>query len=183
MRVPERGGNVAGIDALDDEGARAASERRADVVVRRGRREHHDLDVRMVDPQQVDAAASVLAPHPQLQRDDLGPAPLDQCQDLRAGMGGADDLDVLDGFQRAPEALEHETVVVSNQYAHSAIPSLSHPSVMPPARCQALVLCSTWPSSAADVTREPCGHRPGPPAATRSRLPWSMDVIGILARI
>src|SRR5215212_4488442 len=61
-------------------------------------------------------------PELEVDRDDFRTPALDQLQQLRATVRRSDDLDVRKAIQRAPEALEDESVAISNQDLHSDVP-------------------------------------------------------------
>src|SRR3954469_25370832 len=74
----------------------------------------------MLLAQELEAAATVCAAHPQLERHEVRAAGVDERQDLRPGVGRPDELEVLDRLERPPDTLQHQSVVIRNQYAHSA---------------------------------------------------------------
>src|SRR3954471_1858939 len=74
----------------------------------------------MLLAQELEAAATVCAAHPQLERHEVRAAAVDERQDLPPRVGRPDDLEVLDRLQRPPDTLEHQSVVIRNQYAHGA---------------------------------------------------------------
>ena len=69
--------------------------------------------------ERLEAAAPVGRPHTEFEGDDFRSAPLDQREQLGARVRHADDLDVLDALERAPEAFEHQPVVVGDQDLHA----------------------------------------------------------------
>src|SRR5438105_1277416 len=80
----------------------------------------------MLLAQELEAAATVRAAHAQLERHEVRAAAFDERQDLRPGVGRPDELEVLDRLQRPPDTLQHQSVVIRDQYAHSAILRVFH---------------------------------------------------------
>ena len=121
-RLAERRGQVDRVDALDDEGARAALEHGLDHVLVGRDGEDDDLHLRVLLPDSAQAGKPVGPRHAQVEQDDVRIRTRDQRQHLRAGVALADDLEVRRLLKGALHTFYDQPVVVGNKNPHAGIP-------------------------------------------------------------
>jgi hypothetical protein len=109
------------IDALDDEGARAALEDGLDHVLVGRDREDDDLHLGVLLADAAQAREPVGARHAQVEQDEVGTRATDHRQHLRAGVALADDLEVRRLFQRALDSFYDQAVIVGDEDSHARI--------------------------------------------------------------
>ena len=116
-RLTQRGGQVVGVDRLDDVRVRAALQRRLDQlgILRDGQDRHLHVRELLADLRQ--AGEAVHLGHSQVEQDEVGLQPPHERQHLDAVDRLAHDLEAAGPFQGLFCAFDHQPMVIRNEYA------------------------------------------------------------------